>query len=57
VSQEEKDHDQDEEVINEKMIATNIAMERVKANPSITIDSEYTEKVMLYGYIMVIFII
>lgn len=39
--------------LNRKIVSVHIAVEKQKTNPESTINAEYTEKIILYGYISV----
>ena len=41
------------EKINEKKVSLQIAIEKKKSNSDSTLNEEYTDKVLLYGYISV----
>jgi hypothetical protein len=45
--------DEDQRIINEKIVSVYVATERNKEASTETIAEEYTEKVILLGYVMV----
>lgn len=55
ISQNENQIESDQRSINEKHVKINLYIENAKADPNETLSDEYTNKVIILGYIMVMY--